>query len=415
MRSKKPSVERRLLCVFQHAPTRGAPGLGYRHRLYFSELVRRGWHVDLVSTPVNYMTGEVPAPYSGRLLSQEVIDGIVHHWVWALPRIHASRRRRALNYLSFAATSTMRAASLPRPSIILASSPPLSIAPIGALLAARFRRPWILEIRDPWPEAAAAAGWLSPESRMYQVLERLSRHYESTADGVLLPTPGLVESVQAHGARRVVVVTGAVAAPTESKARTRIRGELGATDGTCVFVYVGAFGVVNGLDIVLDAAKALPRDSAMIVLVGDGSDRDRLQRRLRGENIDNVQMLGAVPRESVDDLLAASDVCLHILRSDPFFAYALPNKILSYLEAHRPFITNVPGVPAKLASESGGAFCESPQELERELQRWIAMSPEERRKRGEEAFAYGREHFRLEANIDRLEEMLEDSIARHRP
>ena len=49
----------RLLCVYQHAPTPGAPGI-YRHRMWFAELVRRGWHVDLVSTPLNYMTGTVP-------------------------------------------------------------------------------------------------------------------------------------------------------------------------------------------------------------------------------------------------------------------------------------------------------------------------------------------------------------------
>ena len=53
------TVARRLLCIYQHAPTPGAPGI-YRHRLYLAELVRRGWHVDLISTPINYMRGTVP-------------------------------------------------------------------------------------------------------------------------------------------------------------------------------------------------------------------------------------------------------------------------------------------------------------------------------------------------------------------
>src|SRR4051812_23327003 len=47
------TVARRLLCIYQHAPTPGAPGI-YRHRLYLAQLVRRGWHVDLIS-PINYM------------------------------------------------------------------------------------------------------------------------------------------------------------------------------------------------------------------------------------------------------------------------------------------------------------------------------------------------------------------------
>ena len=49
----------RLLVVYQHAPTPGAPGI-YRHRMLLAELVRRGWHVDLVSSPINYMDVTVP-------------------------------------------------------------------------------------------------------------------------------------------------------------------------------------------------------------------------------------------------------------------------------------------------------------------------------------------------------------------
>ena len=59
------AARRRLLCIYQHAPTPGAPGI-YRHRLYLAELVRRGWDVDLISTPVNYMRGTVPERYAGK-------------------------------------------------------------------------------------------------------------------------------------------------------------------------------------------------------------------------------------------------------------------------------------------------------------------------------------------------------------
>jgi hypothetical protein len=108
---------RRLLCVYQHAPTPGAPGI-YRHRLLLAELVRRGWHVDLVSTAVNYMTGEIPPRYARRPYVRETIDGIVHHWVFASTGIHASRVRRALNYASFATSAFLRAATLRRPDVV---------------------------------------------------------------------------------------------------------------------------------------------------------------------------------------------------------------------------------------------------------------------------------------------------------
>ena len=80
-RAGMPTEPMRLLCVYQHAPTRGAPGF-YRHRRYFAELVERGWHVDLISCPVDYLTGQIADGYASRLYTREVLDGITHHWIW---------------------------------------------------------------------------------------------------------------------------------------------------------------------------------------------------------------------------------------------------------------------------------------------------------------------------------------------
>jgi len=399
---------RRLLCVYQHAPTPGAPGI-YRHRSLFAELVRRGWHVDLVSTPVNYMTGTVPPRYARRPYVREEIDGITHHWVAASGRIHASRVRRALNYVTFAASSFLRAATLPRPDVVLASSPPLPVGLVGELLALRFRRPWVLEVRDIWPESAVSVGWLEPTSPLYRLLDRLARHLVARCDATMVPTPGLVDGVLGHGAPAVDVVTGAVldAAPAP-EVRTRVREELGVADATTLFAYVGAVGAANGLDLLLDAVALLPPEAAAHVIVaGDGSDRERLERRLAAERLDRITMLGVVPKGRVPELLAAADVCLHLLRPDPVFESALPTKVLEYLGAHRPFVTTVPGLPERLASDSGGSFASDAEELARVLADWTALPPATRVERGERAFAYGSSRFGLAAAADRLEEVLE--------
>jgi hypothetical protein len=112
----------------------------------------------------------------------------------------------------------------------------------------------------------------------------------------------------------------------------------------------------------------------------------------------------------VPNVLAASDVCLHVLRPDPLFTGALPSKVLEYLGAHRPFITTVPGVPAQLAAESDGGFAPTPEDLVREFRRWRAMSPDERRSHGERAFRYGVERFSLAVNVGKLEELLVGTI-----
>jgi glycosyltransferase involved in cell wall biosynthesis len=397
----------RLLCIYQHAPTPGAPGI-YRHRLYLSELVRRNWDVDLIATPINYMQGTVPERYVGRPYVREVIQGVVHHWVWASSGLHRSRVHRALNYATFAAAGAIRGATLSRPDVIWASSPPLPIGTLGELLSKRFRRPWMLEVRDLWPESAVSVGWLEEDTLIYRALQRLARRYATQADGVLVPTPGLAEPVRGHGAATVSVVPGAVFdGRRPAQVRRRVRAEMGFDDDVCLFVYVGALGVANGLQLLLDAADEAAADDRMaFVVMGDGSDRRRLEEEARCRRIPRLRILPPVPKEEVPDLLAASDVCLHLLRPDPLFVSALPSKVLEYLGAHRPFITTVPGTPQRLAQESGGGFARSRDELVAELRRWTAMSPDERMRRGEEAFRYGLLNFSVEANVSKLESAL---------
>ena len=407
----------RLLVIYQHAPTPGAPGI-YRHRMLLAELVRRGWTVDLVSSPINYMDGTVPPAYVGRRYVREQIDGITHHWVRAVDDVHRSFRRRALNYATFAWSAVARGARLPRPDVIWASSPPLSVASAGSLLARRHRRPWVLEVRDLWPESAAAVGLLRRDSRAYRLLDRLARSYARRAAVSVVPTPGLVDLVQEHGATDVRLVTGALeAVPRDTATRTRVRTRLGIAADACVFAYVGAHGVVNGLDVLLDAAERLASDPAdgadiHVVMAGSGSASAAIDARLAASPIANVHLLGPVPKVEARELLAAADVGLHVLRPDPVFESALPTKVLEYLGCRLPFITTVPGLPARVAEATGGELARTADALAAAMRRWAARPAAEREAAGDAAYRWGEAHYGLASSVDALEAALHAAIAK---
>jgi glycosyltransferase involved in cell wall biosynthesis len=357
--------------VYQHAPTPDAPGI-YRHRRYFAELARRGWNVDLISTPRNYMTGVVPARYRGHPFYRETIEGIEHHWVWTPGGIHRSRVARVANYLGFAAAAGLRAVTLSRPDVVLVSSPPLPVAGLGPLLARRFGSPWLLEVRDIWPESAVSVGWLRSEGTAYRMLSRFARSVTRRAAQVVVPTPGLEPLVRSHGARYVNVMPGIVSARTsDPEARRRVRARLGITDDQCVFLYLGAIGVANGLDLLLEAVDLLPHDaSTRVVVAGDGSARRSFAEAVTARADTRITLLPPLDQDGVSDLLAAGDVGLHLLRLDPVFGSALPTKALEYLGAALPFITTVPGLPSEVAMASGGAAVSSAVELAHEFASW---------------------------------------------
>jgi len=399
--------QRRLLCVYQHAPTPGAPGI-YRHRRYFAELVQRGWQVDLVSTPRNYMTGDVPPAYRGLAFRTERIEGIAHHWVWTPGGIHRSRGARVANYAGFVSAAAVRAVALPRPDVVLVSSPPLPVATLGPFLARRFGCPWLLEVRDIWPESAASVGWLQSEGSAYQLLERLAHSVTRRARAVIVPTPGLAPLVRVHGAREICVLPGIVRARhPDPERRTRTRASLGIDDDQCVFLYLGAIGVANGLDLLLEAVASLPDDvPARIVVAGDGSARRTFADAAAAKGLNRITLLPPVDQDGVADLLSSADVGLHLLRPDPVFGSALPTKALEYLGAGLPFVTTVPGLPAEVAVASGGAAVSSAAELTDEIVAWCEFTTDERQARGLTALNYGVNNFGLEANVSRLEGLL---------
>jgi colanic acid biosynthesis glycosyl transferase WcaI len=404
----------RLLCVYQHAPTPDAPGI-YRHRRYFAELVRRGWHVDLVSTPRNYMTGIVPPAYRKPAFRSETIEGIDHHWVWTPGGIHRSRNARVANYAEFVAAAAARAVSLPRPDVVFVSSPPLPVAGLGPLLARRFGCPWLLEVRDIWPESAASVGWLQPEGAMYRMLARFAHSVTQRAPTVIVPTPGLEPLVRAHGAREVCVLPGIVSPrPADPERRHRTRARLGIDEDQCLFLYLGAIGVANGLDLLLDAVDSLPDEMpAHVVVAGDGSARRSFEEAVDSRRLSRITLLPPVDQEGVGDLLAAADVGLHLLRPDPVFGSALPTKALEYLGAGLPFITTVPGLPSEVAVASGGAAVSSAAELTHEFVSWTAATSDVHRTRGQRALRYGLDNFGLETNVSRLELLLEKLRGEH--
>ena len=255
-------------------------------------------------------------------------------------------------------------------------------------------------------------GWLHSEGTAYRLLARFAHSVTRRAPAVIVPTPGLEPLVRAHGAREVCVLPGIVSArQPDPDRRHRTRARLGISEDQCLFLYLGAIGVANGLDLLLDAVDSLPDEvPAHVVVAGDGSARRSFAEAVTTRRLNRITLLPPVDQEGVGDLLAAADVGLHLLRPDPVFGSALPTKALEYLGAALPFVTTVPGLPSEVAVASGGAAVSSATDLTREFVSWSAATGDERRTRGQQALRYGLDNFGLEANVSRLEGLLEQIL-----
>jgi glycosyltransferase involved in cell wall biosynthesis len=316
--------------------------------------------------------------------------------------------RRMLAFAGFAVTAAAAALRGPRPDVIYASSPPLTIVLPGLVAAARWRAPLVVEVRDLWPEAPIQIGALRNPllRRVARALERLA--YRRSARIIAL-SPGIREGVLSAGAppERVALVPNASDLELFSPALDRHaeRERLGLGDGL-VCSYFGAMGEANDLDQLLDAA-ALVAD-VTFVLLGDGKRRPGLEQRAPA----NVRFLDPVAdKSSVARLAAASDACLTLFKDVPVLATTSPNKLFDTFAAGRAAIVNTPGWMRELVEGNEAGVFVRPGDA-RDLAdkvAWLRDNPGEVERLGRNARALAEREFDREALAARALAVLEEA------
>jgi colanic acid biosynthesis glycosyl transferase WcaI len=101
-------------------------------------------------------------------------------------------------------------------------------------------------------------------------------------------------------------------------------------------MYHGNLGLSYDFEPILAAAARLG-DEVAFTLVGEGSRRDELARRIEQDRLRNVQLRAALPAEQFTASLESADVHLLPLR-ESWDGVSFPSKVLPYLAVGRPIV-----------------------------------------------------------------------------
>jgi glycosyltransferase involved in cell wall biosynthesis len=245
-------------------------------------LVSDAGNVDDGACPSDYGTGEVPERYRVRRLVREQ-DGPVTVLRCHVPSGHGkSYRVRMWAFFAFTLAAASAGIVVPRPDVVIATSPPL-VAGIPGWLVAKLRLhrvPWTFEIRDLWPESTVRAGVLRKDSLLTKALYVLERGACKSADRANVLTPAFREDLVGRGlatAEKVIFVPkGADVSLFKPGPRDNaVRREFAWGDRFTV-MYSGAHGRANAVGQRVEAADRLrDRSDILLATVGDGSERGR--------------------------------------------------------------------------------------------------------------------------------------------
>lgn len=310
-----------------------------------ADLQGLGHRVAVITTTPHYNrdaeaeAGQPLQPRWGRVVLRSTYHGVPAYHI-RMPRKSASIVMRGLSWLLFHALSTIVALALPRPDVIVAPSPPLTIGVSAWLIGLLRRCPYIYNVQEIYPDAAIALGALR-NPHLIRALFALERFVYHRAARVTVIAPHMQARLIRKGTPpgKLTVIPNFVdpdelAPMSKDNPFSRQHG----VAGKFVVSYAGNMGPAQQLDTYL-AAAGLLRDEQDIrfMLMGDGILRERLRAVVLEQKLDNVIFLPYQPYSLMPQIYATSDLSL-VPQAEGISDIAVPSKVYRIMACARPIL-----------------------------------------------------------------------------
>lgn len=360
--------------------------------------VKDGHHVTVVTCAPNHPQGKVYEGYSNLIYQHETRDGIGVIRVWTFVTANEGFLKRTLNYISYLCSAVIASLFLPKADVVISTSPQFFNGLAGYVVGKLKRIPWVLEIRDLWPESIVAVGAIKNPA-IIKMLEWIEQFAYRKADRIVPVTDSFKTYIQGKGiaAGKITVVKNGVdlAQFVPINGMSALAEELGIK-GKFVVSYFGTHGMAHHLETIFHAARRLSSSKDIVFLmVGDGAERHALVRMRDKMALGNVIMLDQQPKSRMREFWALSDISLVLLKKSDLFKTVIPSKIFESLAMAKPIILGVEGESADLLRAAKAGICIEPEHADDLAARVLELSqhPEQCRQLGRNGRQYVMEHF----------------------
>ena len=398
---------RALLLTHSYTPENSPPQR--RWHAFVQHFRSLGWDIDVV-TPVahfphgrrRHARGEAGWPFG----SQRGEHGECIRRVPYL-RHGDSRLGRLADQLLSAALSIPAGLMTLKPDVIIATAPGLPTLGAGYALARLRRVPFIVEMRDAWPDLAVDSRVV--KGGIKNVVSRIILAIQAHADLVVTVTDGFAETLRERGVKRVVSIINGVdlnriselSPPSPEPARLEV-------------LYLGNHGESQRLETII-RASAIVGQRMRLTMVGHGTQRPALME-LAASLEAPVEFHTPVPGPQVMEYYRRSDTCVISLRDDwKSFEATVPSKTYEVLATGRHVTGIVRGEAAAMLLEarSGDVVPSSPRAI---AELWSALADDRSRlNTGSSGRKWAQEYADYPVLADQYEEAVSSLLADLRP
>lgn len=339
----------RILYLHQYFRT---PSEGGAIRSYYlaRALAENGWEVELI-------TAHNAPRYECRN-----IEGIKVHYLPIFYDNKLAFRARIKAFWRFMWRAYRLALRLPKPDLVFATSTPLSVGALAVLL--KWRKGWryIFEVRDLWPQAPIEMGAV-PNPLARKLLYYLEKKIYQQAAHIITLSPGMQAYVRGICPKKQISLLSNMSdtdffSPVNTYKNTEFE-----------ILYAGTIGRANHLEYLLDIAEYCQAQGGELNkirfrIVGEGSEKKRLQRLAKQKALHNLCFEAAVAKAQIRDFLAQAQAVYISFGAQPVLQTNSPNKFFDGLAAGRLCIVNTEGWLKDLVEAQACGFYANPKKPE---------------------------------------------------
>lgn len=331
------------------------------------EWVKLGADVTVITCFPNFPKGEVYEGYKNSLYKFEIMEGIKVLRVWSYITSNSGFIKRIFDFISFSITAFAFGLHIST-DVIIATSPQFFTALAGRTLAKITRKPWIMEVRDLWPEQILAISEMK-RNLLIKYLEKEAYWCYKSADRIVTVTDSYKKKIIARGinGRKIHIVKNGFSSAGIRLEKDQIDTTLKKYNipDKLIVGYIGTHGLSQNLPFVIEALKDfsdLP--DVLFLFVGDGAAKEACISLTRELSITNIRFLPQVEKQEVYRLISRIDIALVPLKKEELFKTVIPSKIFEQAAFGKPILLGVDGEARELIESTKSGLYFEPENRE---------------------------------------------------
>lgn len=218
----------------------------------------------------------------------------------------------------------------------------VSNPPIGAWINVILKRDFSLLVYDVYPDALEEIGYDNKHSMLYRIWGRFNRITYAKAKRIITISESMAETIQQYAGKKTIEI---IPIWTDNNYLKPVSKELNpflkehSLENKFIVLYSGNLGETANAEVMVDfAIKLQAEPQIQFVIIGEGSQKKKIEQRIESNGLHNCLILPKQSAEMFPFSLASADLALVSLNRSAG-RIALPSKLYSLLSVGVPILS----------------------------------------------------------------------------